>query len=447
MLAFSITVAGPVAGPVAGLAALSFGTVSFGAISFGAVSAGATPAPLYPAAGQVIFDNGLTNNVNSSGINPTDDVIVRRSPAPPMEQTTVFFFNGAVAQNATLEAGGRLDLFDATRLLGDCVVQAGGNLHLRPGGQVEGETVVEANGELNLGGGAATLGDLTVRPGGSVSGVNSTVMGNAVIAGSANLNLFRFDRDLAIEITPTTGLTEILVVGSTQLSGSGFIHLSEHRFESEVVVGGTLEVELGLGLELGGVLTLSSGTTTTIRMEGSNFGFGQVSAMSGAVVGTDRLGEPVSFRFQREAGSALRIIEEGPLGDVVCTQPLPNFGGTFSRIQVLGSPVVSDDDMTLVAFDLPANTSQFFFIGTAQQDFMIGNRRICVGGNIGRYSQFAGLTDAFGYAQLEISPSLLPGNPAYTPLPGDTVFFQCWHRDLMTAVSSNMTDAVAVTFE
>lgn len=141
------------------------------------------------------------------------------------------------------------------------------------------------------------------------------------------------------------------------------------------------------------------------------------------------------------------------IGTNYCTA-VPNSTGQAAEISAVGSVNVVDNDVTLIATNLPDN-SFGYFLNSMTQGFVMnpgtsmGN--LCLGGAIGRYSaldevQNSGLTGQF---ELQIDLTMTPTPTGFVAImPGETWNFQAWYRDLVAGVStSNFTDAISITFQ
>ena len=140
------------------------------------------------------------------------------------------------------------------------------------------------------------------------------------------------------------------------------------------------------------------------------------------------------------------------IGAVFCSA-VPNSTGFSGRIDAEGSDVLLDDDVTLVASSLPANSNGYFL--TSRLPGFVANPggssgNLCLGGAIGRYTgpgqiQNSGALGTFSLMlDLNNLPSPTGGVMAQV---GQTWHFQAWFRDsILGTATSNFTDGVAVTF-
>ena len=144
-----------------------------------------------------------------------------------------------------------------------------------------------------------------------------------------------------------------------------------------------------------------------------------------------------------------------------CAPPSPEFcegnlnaTGQRGRIELAGSPVVSLDDFTMRAIGLPGNQPGMFIMSRSTgyaNPFGGGAGVLCLGAPIRRFHPLAGFPLQFSGAngEIEISPSI-GAFPGPLPVqPGETLYFQLWHREADPATGnprSNTTGAVAVHF-
>ncbi|MCP3918093.1 MAG: hypothetical protein GY711_21300 [bacterium] len=150
-------------------------------------------------------------------------------------------------------------------------------------------------------------------------------------------------------------------------------------------------------------------------------------------------------------GAESRVdIFEPDLGSRYCSPANVNSSGLPGRISAEGSQFVDDQDLTLVAEDLPAGEFGYFLVGSNQGTFQPpGSQGVlcltcgfqgCSG--IGRFNQ-AGLIIQGPVGSIDVDLTSLPLSPAVAVQPGETWNFQCWFRD---QGSNNFTDAISLTF-
>ena len=137
-------------------------------------------------------------------------------------------------------------------------------------------------------------------------------------------------------------------------------------------------------------------------------------------------------------------------GTPYCGPAATNSTGAPATLSGSGSTLISDGAFSLVAADLPAN--QFgYFLASETQDFVQNpggsQGNLCLGGNIGRFTQQVGSSGATGMLSILVDLGDIPVNPTQAVLAGETWSFQCWYRDVNPAATSNFTPGLAVTFQ
>jgi len=110
------------------------------------------------------------------------------------------------------------------------------------------------------------------------------------------------------------------------------------------------------------------------------------------------------------------------------------------------------NDVELAAADLPPQ-SFGYFITSRTPGFtpIVANSQgaLCVQGSVGRFVGPGQIqsSGAAGVLHLRVQVAALPTPTGpVAAQPGETWHFQLWHRDANPMVTSNFTDAVAVTF-
>jgi hypothetical protein len=144
--------------------------------------------------------------------------------------------------------------------------------------------------------------------------------------------------------------------------------------------------------------------------------------------------------------------ESSSIGTSYCTPAVPNSTGGPSFLRAEGSTSVAANTVTLVTSSLPPNAFGFYLTSMGQG--MIpgpggSQGTLCLGGAIGRYVAPGQIMSSGPQGELRL-PIDLTRHPTPAGLvqvqAGQTWRFQCWHRDANPNVTSNFSDAVAVTF-
>lgn len=165
-------------------------------------------------------------------------------------------------------------------------------------------------------------------------------------------------------------------------------------------------------------------------------------AISGGTVCVGAPGNDVDGNL---AGTAYVFDVTGCLGSSGCV-PVPNSTGVGARLQARGSVFVAADDLTLDASSLPPNVFGLFIVARSAGSVPMvggGEGTLCVGGGIGRYNGSVQNTGAAGTANLVVDLGAVPTPNALVPaVPGETLHFQFWHRDVVGGLpTSNLTES------
>lgn len=159
----------------------------------------------------------------------------------------------------------------------------------------------------------------------------------------------------------------------------------------------------------------------------------------------DTLGRQHSFV------ASLAPIDEG-VGFVYCSPSQPNSTGALSSLTLSGLANVVDDALTARASRLPAGALTMALASRDQGHVVMpggSQGTLCLGGGIGRYTAPGQVQSASAAGTFELP---LPLGALPTPgglvagQPGETWYFQAWHRDQGPAgATSNLTNGVGVT--
>ena len=192
-------------------------------------------------------------------------------------------------------------------------------------------------------------------------------------------------------------------------------------------------------------------------------GFGRAVALSGdlLVVGaqwedssaTGVNGNQVG-NSAADSGAAYVFDLRAPVANI-CGPANAHSGNVPATISMVGSPVVSQNDLRLVASSLPQGQFGFFLVsmGHGYIAFPGGSQgALCLGGAhpIGRFNRPGEilLSGGAGEFSLDVNLGNVPTNAGSVQItPGQTWYFQGWFRDQNPGSTSNFTDAVGVLFE
>lgn len=145
------------------------------------------------------------------------------------------------------------------------------------------------------------------------------------------------------------------------------------------------------------------------------------------------------------------------VGVSYCGPAVPNQTGKSAVLVGYGSTAVADNALTLVALPLPFNEPGYI-LASRNPGFLpfpggsAGN--LCLSGTIARLNR-PGEVVVVGQPfvkEIEVQLDLLdipePPSLGVAIQPGETWFFQCWHRDFLAgSPTSNFTAALEVTFQ
>ena len=149
------------------------------------------------------------------------------------------------------------------------------------------------------------------------------------------------------------------------------------------------------------------------------------------------------------AGSLLGSTASAQIGTIFCAGQ-PNSTGSASVMSASGSTDVSQNNVTLTVDGLPAN--QFGLFITSQTPILApnpggSNGDLCIGGSLGRISTLVN-SGATGDVSLALDLTGIPNsNSLYAVMPGDTVYFQLWHRDTAAPGFSNFSPGIEIEFD
>jgi hypothetical protein len=120
-----------------------------------------------------------------------------------------------------------------------------------------------------------------------------------------------------------------------------------------------------------------------------------------------------------------------------------NTSGQEASIAVVGSALVSENVLSLVARGLPSSTVNLFFMGGAQNSIPFGDGFLCAGAPTMRIPPPTSSNSA-GYAQTSLDLT----SPAWANVitPGSQWNFQNWYRDAASPAGFNLTDGSSVQF-
>lgn len=201
-----------------------------------------------------------------------------------------------------------------------------------------------------------------------------------------------------------------------------------------------------------------AGSSVSIREErsGSNYGAFGLPQLSGvhdvAIFDIDNDGDK-DMVVGRCNGTRVYMNQRDLVGVSYCSEVVPNSTGSTADLQVVGSPVAGENDLTLHCVDLPLGTFGFFLVSETQASIAQPSGSVgvlCIGGAIGRYVGPGQILNsgAAGEFILPIDTQAIPQPTTNVQaLPGDTYHFTAWFRDSILGMpTSNFASAVSVSF-
>lgn len=142
----------------------------------------------------------------------------------------------------------------------------------------------------------------------------------------------------------------------------------------------------------------------------------------------------------------------GDIGGRICDGTINSTGST-ARIQSSGSLAVDDNWLVLDGTRLPPSTFGIFLTSRAYEiQPMVGGfaGTLCLGAPIGRLDNPGQVvfSDGMGQVSLDVNLQQLPqGIGTVSAQPGETWYFQLWHRDRVGMVATaNLSEAIELRF-
>ncbi len=147
---------------------------------------------------------------------------------------------------------------------------------------------------------------------------------------------------------------------------------------------------------------------------------------------------------------AVVVIEtSGPIGTNECIAAA-NSTGSPAAMTAFGSTSVASNDVVIRAVQLPQNAAGYFLaseVGSFVPAPGGSQGNLCLGGQIGRFAGNVLNSGAAGEFELALDLTAVPQPTGAVPVTaGSTWRFQTWFRDANPTATSNLTDAIAITF-
>lgn len=185
---------------------------------------------------------------------------------------------------------------------------------------------------------------------------------------------------------------------------------------------------------------------------------GETGALVELGPGTPDLTSVDGIGFQMAAGNTLSrmfaidhlelAVTWTPIGEVSCTS-LPNSTGRAATLAAYGSTDAAENDLRLRAVDLPAHAFGLLISGRVDGSAPLLEGVLCLGSPLGRHLESVTSSGAAGEVELAVDLAAMPvASPPFTAavMPGETWYFQWWHRDVVAGPTANLSNAIAVPF-
>ncbi|MEM8711616.1 MAG: hypothetical protein AAGG01_11740 [Planctomycetota bacterium] len=160
-----------------------------------------------------------------------------------------------------------------------------------------------------------------------------------------------------------------------------------------------------------------------------------------------------AFPFLTLGLDLAKHVQNGPVSNSYCGPAAANSTGLPASLRALGPRLVTADNLTLRADDLPPGALTLLLASRTQGNVPNvggGQGTFCLGGSIGRFfgPGQVRVADPTGSAGLQLDlPQLPQPNGSVPGMAGESWNFQAWYRDANPGPTSNLTDGVEVTFQ
>jgi len=265
----------------------------------------------------------------------------------------------------------------------------------------------------------------------AVSADGRVVVGvSAVYASNGSLQQFRnfrWSAQTGVFFLPTNAPGSTVLRATTAVNGNG-----------TVIVGRDSDGDAWRWTAATGVHALGT-------LGGLYAGATSVDDSGTVVVGWSFDSQSTQRGFRWQLGAA------APIGARYCTAESNSSGGA-AELRIVGSNEASENFVRLEATGLPQRSFGLFMTSrTARnsQHFAGGQGRLCLGGGFGLYNGpgQVQVTDGGGAIALDIDVTRTPQAGGFVGVvAGETWHYQAWYRDVNPALTSNLTDAIALRF-
>ncbi|MEM6568677.1 MAG: hypothetical protein AAF957_09725 [Planctomycetota bacterium] len=149
--------------------------------------------------------------------------------------------------------------------------------------------------------------------------------------------------------------------------------------------------------------------------------------------------------------SAILLVERG-VGDPVTCAAEPNSTGMTGRLDAAGSRFLFVNDLSIVASQLPQDS--FGYLNVSDSSTFVAmpggsSGNLCIGPTVGRFVGQVQSSGSAGEITTTVDLLSIPQPTGFVASdPGDTWYYQLWHRDASPAgATSNFTEALSVTVQ
>ena len=137
------------------------------------------------------------------------------------------------------------------------------------------------------------------------------------------------------------------------------------------------------------------------------------------------------------------------IGNNYCTPAENNSTGMPAMIEAIGSDVAANNDVTLIATQLPVGIFGYFLVSDKQGNIPNAggsSGTLCLSGGIGRYAKQIQKSGPGGDFSLVLDLTMIPRpGGTHSVVAGETWNFQSWFRDF--GMTSNFTDGLEILFK
>ena len=321
---------------------------------------------------------------------------------------------------------------------------------------------LDGDGLADIVGKFTSSAELSFRPGQANGTFGSPISTGITLSSASNVELVDLDGDLNLDV--------LFLQGATDEARASF-QVSPGSFGPSQTLLALPQTGFGIGAadwdldgDLDPVVSVASGfnAPSSLLIVIENLGGGtfggttsfETGSFPGRTFGADVDGDQDIdlWRGPFFDGFGL-LLNDLRFGDAYCGNGSPNSTGEIAKISATGSPDIALNDVTLLASSIPRFAFGYFLLGD-EVSFIpaAGGSQgtLCIGGTIGRLNR--GPNEVFqaglsGEVAVALDLANLPAAMGSTAvLPGDTRYFQAWHRDANPTATSNFSTGLAIQF-